>query len=83
MFERGKTVKPLEVVGSIPEQPTGTKVTFFPDATIFTETIVFQTERLAKRMRELSFLNPGLTIELIDERPETESTQTFYYAQRD
>ncbi len=80
MFERGKTVKPLEVVGSIPEQPTGTKVTFFPDATIFTETIVFQTERLAKRMRELSFLNPGLTIELIDERPETESTQTFYYA---
>ena len=80
MFERGKTIKPLEVVGSIPEQPTGTKVTFFPDATIFTETIVFQTERLAKRMRELSFLNPGLTIELIDERPETESTQTFYYA---
>ena len=80
MFERGKTVKPLEVVGNIPEQPTGTKVTFFPDATIFTETIVFQTERLAKRMRELSFLNPGLTIELIDERPETESTQTFYYA---
>ena len=80
MFERGKTVKPLEVIGKIPEKPTGTKVTFYPDATIFTDTIVFQTERLAKRMRELSFLNPGLTIELIDERPEKESTQTFYYA---
>ena len=80
MFERGKTVKPLEVIGNIPDKPTGTKVTFFPDATIFTDTIVFQTERLAKRMRELSFLNPGLTIELIDERPESESTQKFYYA---
>ena len=80
MFERGKTIKPLEVVGEIPEKPTGTKVTFFPDATIFTETIAFQTERLAKRMRELSFLNPGLTIDLIDERPESSSTQTFYYA---
>ena len=80
MFERGKTVKPLEVIGNIPDKPTGTKVTFFPDATIFTDTIVFQTERLAKRMRELSFLNPGLTIELVDERPESESTQKFYYA---
>ena len=80
MFERGKTTKELEVVGEIPEKPTGTKITFFPDATIFTDTIEFQTERLAKRMRELAFLNPGLTIELIDERPESESNQTFYYA---
>ena len=73
MFERGKTTKELEVVGEIPKKPTGTKITFFPDATIFTDTIEFQTERLAKRMRELAFLNPGLTIELIDERPESES----------
>ena len=80
MFERGKTTKELEVVGEIPEKPTGTKITFFPDATIFTDTIEFQTERLAKRMRELAFLNPGLTIELIDERPESESNQSFYYA---
>ena len=79
-FERGKTTKELEVVGEIPAKPTGTKITFFPDATIFTDTIEFQTERLAKRIRELAFLNPGLTIELIDERPETESTQSFYYA---
>ena len=79
-FERGKTTKELEVVGEIPAKPTGTKITFFPDATIFTDTIEFQTERLAKRIRELAFLNPGLTIELIDERPETESNQSFYYA---
>ncbi|MEC7862015.1 MAG: DNA topoisomerase (ATP-hydrolyzing) subunit B [Verrucomicrobiota bacterium] len=79
-FERGKTTKELEVVGEIPAKPTGTKITFFPDSTIFTDTIEFQTERLAKRIRELAFLNPGLTIELIDERPETESKQSFYYA---
>jgi DNA gyrase subunit B len=79
-FERGKTTKELEVVGDIPLNPTGTKITFFPDATIFTDTIEFETERLAKRMRELAFLNPGLTIELNDERPETESNQSFYYA---
>jgi DNA gyrase subunit B len=79
-FERGKTTKELEVVGEIPAKPTGTKITFFPDATIFTDTIEFQTERLGKRMRELAFLNPGLTIELIDERPETKSNQSFYYA---
>ncbi|HIL54996.1 MAG TPA: DNA topoisomerase (ATP-hydrolyzing) subunit B [Verrucomicrobia bacterium] len=79
-FERGKTTKELEVVGDIPLKPTGTKITFFPDATIFTDTIEFETERLAKRMRELAFLNPGLTIELNDERPETESNQSFYYA---
>ena len=80
MFERGKTTKELEVVGEIPAEPTGTKITFFPDATIFTDTIEFQTERLGKRMRELAFLNPGLSIQLIDERPETKSNQSFYYA---
>ena len=80
MFERGKTTKELEVVGEIPAKPTGTKITFFPDATIFTDTIEFQTERLGKRMRELAFLNPGLTIQLIDERPETKSNQSFFYA---
>ena len=79
-FERGKTTKELEVVGDIPLKPTGTKITFFPDVTIFTDTIEFETERLAKRMRELAFLNPGLTIQLNDERPETESNQSFYYA---
>ena len=39
MFERGKTTKELEVVGEIPAKPTGTKITFFPDATIFTDTL--------------------------------------------
>lgn len=78
-FERGKTSQELEVIGEIPLEKTGTKVTFFPDATIFTETIVFQFDRLTKRLRELAFLNPGVTIDLIDERPGQEKKETFYY----
>ena len=50
-FERGKTTKPLEVIGEVPVGLTGTKVTFFPDATIFTDTIEFEFDRLAKRLR--------------------------------
>ncbi len=79
-FERGKTVKPLEVIGDVDPKYTGTKITFFPDATIFTDTIEFEFARLATRLRELAFLNPGLTIELEDERPESAKKDTFYYA---
>ncbi|MCL4160816.1 UNVERIFIED_CONTAM: hypothetical protein GTU68_035437, partial [Idotea baltica] len=79
-FERGKTTHELEVVDSVPAGVTGTKVTFFPDATIFTDTIEFKFERLSKRLRELAFLNPGLTIHLEDVRADSAETETFYYA---
>jgi len=79
-FERGTTTKPLEVVGKAPKGKSGTTVSFFPDATIFTDTIEFKFDRLAKRLRELAFLNPGLTIELEDERPESAEKATFFYA---
>ena len=79
-FERGKTTKPLEVIGEVPIGQTGTSITFFPDATIFTDSIEFEFDRLAKRLRELAFLNPGLTIELEDERPESAEKTIFYYA---
>lgn len=79
-FERGKTVKPLEVVGESKSKATGTTITFFPDATIFVDTIVFEFDRLATRLRELAFLNPGLVIDLEDEQPETAKKETFYYA---
>jgi len=79
-FERGKTTKPLEVIGESPEGQTGTEITFFPDSTIFTDTIEFEFDRLAKRLRELAFLNPGLTIVLEDERPESEQKESFFYA---
>lgn len=79
-FERGKTTKPLEVVGEVDAKHTGTKITFFPDATIFTDTIEFEFARLSMRLRELAFLNPGLIIELEDERPESAQKDRFYYA---
>ncbi|MDB4531736.1 ATP-binding protein, partial [Akkermansiaceae bacterium] len=53
-FERGKTVKELSVVDKVPAGVTGTKITFFPDATIFTDTTEFKFDRLSKRLRELA-----------------------------
>ena len=79
-FERGKTSKPLEVVGEAGAGDTGTTITFFPDATIFVDTIAFNFSRLGNRLRELAFLNPGLTIDLVDERPESAESTTFFYS---
>ncbi len=64
-FERGKTAKELQVLGDTEE--TGTRVWFKPDAEIFEET-VFSFDTLKQRLRELAFLNKGLTITLTDER---------------
>jgi DNA gyrase subunit B len=79
-FERGKTTEQLHVVGEVDPKKTGTTITFFPDATIFVDTIEFKFDRLATRLRELAFLNPGLTIDLEDERPESAKKTTFFYA---
>lgn len=79
-FERGKTTEPLQVVGEVDPEETGTTVRFFPDATIFVDTIEFKFNRLGNRLRELAFLNPGLTIDLVDERPESADSTTFFYA---
>jgi len=74
-FERGKTVRRLEVIGKSKE--TGTLITFKPDATIFTITTEFKFDILANRLRELAFLNPGVEIVLKDERSEKE--ERFFY----
>lgn len=78
-FERGKTKEKLHVVGTCPLNQTGTKITFLPDPTIFTDTTEFKFDVLAKRLRELAFLNPGLVIELVDERTTPERRETFLY----
>ncbi len=65
-FERGKTVSKLTTIGKT--KTTGTKVTFKPDRTIFKEIYSFSYDILAKRMRELAFLNKGISIKLIDQR---------------
>jgi DNA gyrase subunit B len=76
-FERGKTVKKLEVIGKT--KKTGTAVTFKPDSEIFRETVEFKTETIAKRLRELAFLNSGLEIVFLDERKSSGEAETFYY----
>ncbi len=79
-FERGKTTQKLEVIGELKnKKTTGTLITFFPDPTIFTITTEFKFERLASRLRELAFLNPGLEITLADERGETARKEAFFY----
>lgn len=76
-FEQGKTVKQLEVIGKA--RHTGTYVTFKPDPDIFRETTVFIADRISQRLRELAFLNSGLEINFVDERPTEPKTITYLY----
>ena len=79
-FERGKTTQKLEVIAELKnKKQTGTLITFFPDPTIFTITTEFKFERLASRLRELAFLNPGLEISLVDERSDSAKKEAFVY----
>ncbi|MCZ7583489.1 MAG: DNA topoisomerase (ATP-hydrolyzing) subunit B [Deltaproteobacteria bacterium] len=73
-FERGKPLGALEAVGTTDKR--GTKVTFKPDAQIFTE-LEYSFDVLSTRLRELSFLNPGLRISIQDERDE--KGHSFHY----
>ncbi len=65
-FEAGRPVSQLEEIGQT--KSTGTKVTFYPDGTIFS-TAEFEWDILASRLRELAFLNKGIEIKLIREEP--------------
>ncbi|OUO31446.1 DNA topoisomerase (ATP-hydrolyzing) subunit B [Lachnoclostridium sp. An298] len=77
-YERGKVVYKLKVVGTCEPERTGTKVTFFPDAEIFEET-VFDYDVLKQRFREMAFLTKGLKIVLRDWRGEELREHTFHY----
>ncbi|WP_299673841.1 DNA topoisomerase (ATP-hydrolyzing) subunit B [uncultured Tenacibaculum sp.] len=65
-YERGKTLYPVKTVGET--DITGTEVTFLPDKSIFQQTTEYNYETLATRMRELAYLNKGITITLTDKR---------------
>ena len=67
-YSKGKPISQVEVVGECPETDHGTIITFHPDATIFTQTIVYKYDTLAARLRELAFLNKGIRIRLTDKR---------------
>jgi len=82
-FVQGKTTQKLTVLSELKnKKQTGTFVTFLPDPEIFTITTVFKFERLASRLRELAFLNPGIEIVLTDERDDEThkpKSETFFY----
>ena len=73
-YERGKAITPLKVIGET--HKTGTKVTFMPDDEIF-ETVKFKYDTIAKRCRELAFLNSGVRFFTADER--TDIQEEFLY----
>jgi len=75
-FKRGIKTQNLKVIGK--SKKTGTKITYMPDPEIFLLTREFKWEILAKRLRELAFLNPGIRIELIDERG-TPKSEVFQF----
>ena len=75
-FEKGKTVKRLEKIGS--SKKTGTKVRFIADDTIF-ETQNFDYETLETRFREIAFLTKGLKITIEDKREETPKKAEFCF----
>ena len=78
-YEKGNIVTDLEVIGETDK--TGTVVTFKPDPTIFTDTTTYDYDILLTRLREQSFLNAGIRIELTDKRTDVFEPRTdeFYY----
>jgi DNA gyrase subunit B len=65
-YEKGKSLYPVKQIGETEKR--GTTQTFYPDNTIFTQTTEFSYDTLAARMRELSYLNKGITVTLTDKR---------------
>ncbi len=78
-YEKGNIVTDLEIIGTTDK--TGTVVTFKPDPTIFTDTTTYDYDILVNRLREQSFLNAGIRIELIDKRTDVYEPRQdeFYY----
>ena len=79
-YERGKAMYPVKSTGTTDKR--GTIVTFKPDVEIFTQTLEYSYETLANRMRELAFLNKGITVVIVDKREKDEKGdyigETFY-----
>ena len=75
-YSKGKPLSDVRVIGETSEADTGTIITFHPDATIFTQTIVYKYDTLANRLRELSYLNKGIRITLTDLREKVDEFMT-------
>ena len=73
-YEQGKPLYPVKIVGKTDKH--GTRQQFWPDGTIFTTT-TFKWEIIARRMRELAYLNAGVKITLTDEHPDPETGRSL------
>lgn len=76
-FERGQTMQELKIIGEASD--TGTTTRFKADPEIFKETTVYEYDILANRIRELAYLNRGISITIADEREEQERSTTYHY----
>ena len=76
-YKRGAVLEDLKIIGTTDKH--GTSVYFVPDPEIFQETIVFEFDKLANRVRELAFLNKGLKLTITDFRPEEPVRKSFCY----
>ncbi|MGN4123501.1 DNA topoisomerase (ATP-hydrolyzing) subunit B [Lysinibacillus sphaericus] len=77
IFERGKTIQALTVIGDTDRNGTTTR--FKADPEIFKETTVYEFDILAHRIRELAYLNRGIRITIADEREEEKRSTTYHY----
>jgi DNA gyrase subunit B len=75
----GKAQGKLQITGKAPRGRHGTTVTFWPDASVFEET-VFRAQTVLERLQMMAFLNKGLEIRFVDERPDHEQSVTYRYA---
>jgi DNA gyrase subunit B len=77
-YKRGDAVAPVKVTGKAEKGQTGTEITFTPDGQIF-KVRTFKFETLAERLRELAFLNPQVTLRILDLRAKSEQEETFRF----
>jgi len=77
-YSRGNPLTPVEVIGTYDDGVTGTCETFLADAEIF-DSVNYNFDLMAGRMRELAFLNRGITITIEDEREGQENLKSFHY----
>jgi len=77
-YRRGEPVAPAKATGKAPSGKSGTLITFMPDGQIF-KNRMFKFETVAERLRELAFLNPEVTLRIIDRRTKNEQEESFRF----
>ncbi len=77
-YSKGKPLEDVHEIGECGNQ-TGTQIHFKPDASIFEQTTIYNFETVCARLRELAYLNSGITLEITDKRNIDEATNSYHY----